>query len=327
MTNYPMPRFPPPEINKNRPTLHPVQANFISGDSAGLYRLASDIYDYVSQQSAPVVETLVKEVTVLVKDDKEPGGYTPGPNGGWVGDTANTFLRTFISDAAMMNGLNSVVCEIAKTVDTLAGRLSALEYALEMVLERALSRMCDGFSVNWLVTSGSGTEPRFELTPLGAASVKDPTVLDVCARLSRPFFAKAERLRHTAGSELAGHGKILTEAFTYYAGYSAGPGSPSTMDPSILLTSGQARADYKGVNALTTDYAKLTAQLNKSGLDQAAIKNTLTNLGVNASNVGDLIDTIKDAKKAEGTVAAGSKFLSPVGKAVPVLMTIGMAAA
>jgi hypothetical protein len=333
MTNYKaVPHFPPPKVNQHRPPLPSTQANFIAGDPASLYRLAESLYGYVSAESSHTVTKLRNTVTELVKNDNEDGGYVPGPDGGWIGDTAYVFRNSFISDAAMMNGLNAVMCTVAATVDDLASGMATQERELEYHLEDKLSRVCGiRFSVNWLVTKGSGTSPEFAFTGQGEAAVKaSPSpvspddLIQLCNSIGALHFNQAHKLRSKAASQLAAVGKILEEAFSYYNSYSAGPGSPSTMDPSVLLTSGQATSDAEAVNHLQGKYSQLTAELKKSSLDDNAVKSTLSSLGVAAGNTSKILDGIKGVKDAKGTITTGSKFLSLVGEALPMLLMIGM---
>jgi hypothetical protein len=335
MTKYKaVPDFPPPKINQHRPVPPGTQADFIAGDPAGLYQLATSLYAYVSAHSSQTVNTLRDTVVGLVKDDNEAGGYTPGPDGGWIGETANVFRNTFISDAAMMNGLNTVMCTVAATVDDLASGLATQESQLEYDLEDQLSRLSRRrFSVNWLVTSGSGRSPTFAFTAQGKAAFDDSSsqissddAIPFCSAIAMRHFQEAARLRAGAASQLAAVGKILEEAFSYYDNYSAGPGSPTTMDPSVLLTSGQATSDAPAVKDLQGKYSRLVAELKDDSLDDDAVKKTLLGMGVAAGSASKILDGIKAVQDAKGTVATGSKFLSLVGEAIPVLMLIGMAA-
>ena len=332
MIRYPvMPSFPPPDACPNRPSLYPTEADFVTGDPRGLYELAGRIYEYVSAHSMPTVDVLVQTVKQLVKDDNEPGGYTPGPDGGWIGATAFRFRDTFVSDAAMMNGLNRVLCKVAEAVDELASGLSELECRLETTLEREIGSRVPGFSVNWLVAKGTGTQPYLDYTALARPIAGDASrmaqIRTACNLIAKPIFAEADKRRHTAASKLSALGAILEEAFDYYSNYSASPGSPMTMDPSILLTSGQAAADAQATKQLHDKYAQLTGKLNASSLDGDAVKSVLSGLGVTGEKGGKILNGIKDIRDASTALGRGGKFLSLVGDAIPVLMAIGMAAA
>lgn len=320
--------FPDPKIESVRPTPAPMRANFIAGDPQGLFELATTMYEYVITQSDHTVKTLARTVTDLVKDDTEPGGYIPGPDGGWIGETAKAFRDTFISEAAMANGLNSVICTVAKTADELAAGLSGLENKLESQLENNAANI-EGFNLNWLAV-GSDTIPSFRFTTLALPAVQKAeeltifrNLLDSCNRIGYPFFVQADKLRHTAASQLVTVSRILEEAFSYYANYSASPGSPVTSDPSILLTSGQAASDSTNVKDLQTKYSQLAAKLNSSPLDEGAAKRVLKDLGIAADKSSAIIGGIKDIKDAKGVVGTGNKFLSFAGTVIPLLMAIG----
>lgn len=107
----------------------------------------------------------------------------------------------------------------------------------------------------------------------------------------------------------------MEEAFGYYANYSAAPGSPATMDPSIMITSGQATSDSVAVDRLKGQYADLVTRLNKGSLDQNAVKSALSGLGVASANTGKILGDIRSVKDAKGAVSTGSKFVSLVGDA------------
>ncbi|MCO5967946.1 hypothetical protein [Actinoallomurus soli] len=324
----PMLDLPQPKIDKARRTLFPTRARFIAGDPQGLYELAGRMYQYVSMESHPTVGHLVGVITKLVKEDDEPGGYHSGADGGWIGETAYAFRSTFTSDAAMMNGLNSVICSVAKAADDLAVGLSALELKLELEVEKNAPKV-DGFNLNWLATKGPGVHPKFGYTALAAPALRrysdqftfPKDFISTCNEIAYPIFVQADKLRHAAASQLLAVGKVLEEALGYYANYSASPGSPDTMDPSVLLTSSQYNSDSRAVQDLEGKYSKLSARVN---VDQNAAKRALTDLGITAQKSSMLIGGIKDVKDAKGAVATGNKFLALVGNALPLLMEIGL---
>ncbi|MCO5994604.1 hypothetical protein [Actinoallomurus rhizosphaericola] len=316
-----------------------MQANFISGDPQGLYRLAGEMYGYVAGRSGDTVRLLARTVDHLVKDDGQPGGYTPGPDGkGWIGYTAFVFRQTFISDAAMMNGLNSVICSIAKTVDDLAVGLSYHELQLELALEKFAkgNPHAAGFSLNWLATSGKGTSPTFDFTNLAPPAVRNDSTgfynfIGNCNVIGQVFFTRADKLRHTAASQLVAVGKVLEEALSYYANYSASPGSPTAMDPSVLITSSQAKSNSQAQKDLEGQYDKLVGQLNASSLNQDSAEKVLKDLNLGQEKATKIVGSIKsakgdldDLKGAKDVLGKGNALLSFVGNAMPLLMEIGL---
>ena len=188
-----------------------------------------------------------------------------------------------------------------------------------------------GFSVNWLVAKGTGTQPYLDYTALARPIVGDASrmaqIRTACNLIAKPIFAEADKRRHTAASKLSALGAILEEAFDYYSYHSASPGSPASGDPSILLSSDQAAADAQATKQLHDRYSQLTGKLNATSIDGNAVKSVLSGLGVTGEKGGKILKGIQEVKDASSALGRGGKFLSLVGDAIPVLMAIGMAAA
>jgi hypothetical protein len=325
-----VPDFPQPEFPDHRTELAPCRAKFVGGDFPGLQGLAGELYGYVKGQvSAGYVNALAAKVRTLVEGDPDSGGYTP--SGGWVGDTASAFQAAFITDAAMMNGLNHIICAIASVYDHLASTLSLHEAYLEARLVPLGQQYNPHFALDWLevLTIGSqrGIGPRPEYLTQFQQKYSALTYGDFTTNFSKifaPFDKQADDDRRKAGVTLSALGDILFESIGRYMLHAAGKGSASTGDPGVFLNANQASADQATVGRLQGDLAKYSKQLNMKSGDDSDAKDMLAALGVKAGQASALLGDIGSAKKAEGLLAGASSAGKILSDAEPLLEIIGL---
>jgi hypothetical protein len=326
MTNPPVGEFPvvptfnEPEIPDHRAEPMTCRQKYLPGDWSGLTGLAGELYGYVRQQeSAGTIGELVGWVKALVQSDPDLGGY----DGKWAGLAAHYFTQTFTVDAALMNGLNKVVCRVASVIDDLGYTLAMNEYYLESSLEGWGRRYDPRFTLEWLTYAPSASYPLHWNPPSVANAANwDPVSLSLAAsNLRKQFMDKADDDRRRAGTELTGIANLLFEAASFYVNQAY----HNSKAPETLLNPVQAQDLKQNFDAVQKNLKKYSEQLNADSGDVNAAAQELTALGSDSKEVTALLGDVKNVKKAEGFVAAASAIGTLAGDAFPELAAIGLA--
>jgi hypothetical protein len=295
------------QIPAYRAPLPVTWARYIPGDYPGLRNLAGQLYGFAEQCNGKAT-TLAGYVNGLVGEDD------------FTGDPANAFMNSYGVDAAIMNGLDRIVCAMAGVIDTLALRLAGLEAKLEEELQNCYEK-------GLIVHDGLGPDgPNFKANPTYAASSDKAS-----AQLTSVYMEKlhqhrtvaqiqAETYRTSAAVELAGMAKIVASGLDYYL---KKDGFKGYTDPGGLLSGPQLQSDPKAVTRLKKQLTAEEQALADSGVDWKNVAGDLRAQGDNVQAFGNAAQDIKDLRSATGLLDLLNKSQKVADEVGPLIAKIG----
>lgn len=283
----PIGKLPEAEIPKARQSLPLTWGHFITGDFAGLYALAGDLYDFASKCNGEV-NALSRYVDRLVGEDHEK----------WHGETALLFKASYGQDAVMMNGMNRVVAAVAAVVDDLVAKLARLEYVVEQKVDIAVN---SGFV---------RVSPDGDATEVIGVPGKPAAVYNELDSFITKARVQAQKVRMQAATKLVSLGAALSSGLNYYSGNAGKPGS---LDPNGLLSAQQQANDSLSVKRLQAQLKKEAAEIGASPADVKENFTQLKKMHGDAEKIGKVLGDIKNGKNLVDVVTTVGPVIEDLG--------------
>lgn len=329
---FPMQRLPitdPPTPGYMSP--QPARLHLTKLDVNGTLQIVEQMCVFVSELGNPTVSQINNQVNAVVKADDQGGGYygsrtvvsTKNTNvtrsGVWLGVAAEAFYRTFISNAAIMNGFHKTLCQAAKVLEYLIVQMVELEQKAESAVLQAGVQVWPPFEPSMVYTTFSdmyegGSKLVINLKPVLACPTTQ--VYQAVSSAFSPYSERAFTLYHNAATALILLSERFEQAANFYHKVSAGSLAVLTTadwTPTLSSLDNNLNAQLQGQESAVASSG------SGSGFQKA-----LQDMGIAAKAAAAIIGDAQEISSADGEVQKSVGLLSLFGDALPDLAELGL---